>query len=111
MPTIEFVAINGDEWETDPDNPVRTGTRVVVKYSVLNKGRTGVVVGLGRATKAHSHWMTFHEGNPEIPCPFGDWCDMLCDSEGPLVRYDDQDPRDESVDFYCGQGSSALEPL
>jgi hypothetical protein len=34
--------------------------------------------------------------------------DWLVDSEGPLVRFDDQDPGDEELHWFPGQGMGAL---
>ena len=74
-------------------------------------GRTGKVVGWGRSIGANAHWTEHHSGTDPTKwtCTFGEDCDALADEEGPLVRYNDQDDSDESLDWWPGQSCGALE--
>lgn len=92
--------------------PLLIGVRVVSKHSKLRPdGSLGTVVAWARGTEAHQHWISYHEPPPgeEVTCPYGNECDALCDSEGPLIRWDDQDVGDESLDWFPGQSMSCLD--
>ncbi len=93
-------------WDDDGcDNPFPIGQKVTCT-SPLNEGRTGTVVSWGRSKSAQKHHELQHVGR--ITCTYGTSCDYLVDSEGPVVRYNDQDPADESLYWYPGQSMSLL---
>jgi hypothetical protein len=104
---MDWVRITDEEGEAEY---YTTGTRVASQHSMLRRdGTEGVVIGWGRGVRAHEHWTAMHE--PIMTCPFGMQCDALVDSEGPLIRWDDQDPGDETIDWFPGQAMSCLRPL
>lgn len=102
-----------------PDNPTKIGTRVRFAYDGIGNpnfpnghpmfNRTGTVVTQGRGVSANAHWTAEHE--PVLKCTYGTSCDALVDSEGPVIRWDDQDPGDESLDWYPGQAMGVIEPI
>lgn len=107
---IQLPDSDDDNWATNPDNPLRNGVKVRPAHSRIdNPDRIGTVVGNARSVRAHEHWTQEH-GDP-VTCVYGSECDALCDNEGPLVRYDDQEVGDESLDWYPGQATGILEPV
>jgi hypothetical protein len=96
---------------TDPEitGGYDRGTRWQVRRGLLNGGRIFTVIGWARSIRAHEHEVNEH--GREVTCEYGDQCDNLVDDEGPVGRFDDQDPGDETLKWYPGQSMSCLEPL
>jgi hypothetical protein len=100
-------------WEDDPDNgfvnEYKIGRRIIVRPDLLNSNRTGTIIGWGRAATSHQHGIEMH--GEVVTCQYGRGCDYLVDSEGPVIRYDDRLPGDETLDWYPGQSMGCLEVL
>lgn len=78
----------------DPEYP--TGKHVWVRH-------VAKIVGYGRSRSAAIHWFEQHEGEV-VTCEFGNDCDALVDSEGPIVEFGDG-----HRDWFPGQSCSCLE--
>ena len=72
---------------------------VPARYAV-NAGRTGAIVGWAANPDA---WDLARHGTGDL--------EYLADSDGPLVRFDDQDPADETLHWYPGQAQGCLTVL
>lgn len=81
----------------DDEGEYPRGTRVIVREGMVGEFRTGLVTGWATGTSSLAMYQA--TGNPEC----------LVDSEGPLVRYDDQDPADETLDWFPGQAMFVIE--
>lgn len=83
------------EWIATPNPGVDAlfldGTPVQRTNTVTDPGRRGKIVGWAVGRDAQVRYMATK--NPEY----------LIDNEGPLVRWDDQDPADESFSWFPGQ--------
>lgn len=107
------------EWTQGDAGPMphSIGDRVRFGYSGANNpnwptghpdyGRTGTVKAWACSTRAMQHRNEQHVA--VLKCTYGTSCDYLVDDEGPLIRWDDQDPGDESLDWYPGQGMGVLD--
>jgi hypothetical protein len=84
--------------------PYATGARVHVREdSAVDPGRAGSVVCWGRGTEADR---MFRELYPVLK---DGAYEVLCDSEGPVVRFDDQPEGDETLHWFPGQAMPVLE--
>jgi len=72
------------------------GTRAVIRGSGRSAGRTAIVVGWAAGKDA---WQKAHET--------GD-LEYLAGEEGPLIRFEDQDPGDETVTWWPGQAMGIM---
>jgi hypothetical protein len=88
----EYVEISGPDAE-DTEYPV--GSHVWVRH-------VAEIIGYGRGAESNAHWTAEH-GNP-VTCVYGSECDMLVDSEGPIVRFGDG-----HVAWFPGQAMGCLE--
>jgi hypothetical protein len=111
MYTGEWVIIT--DVDAEAERGYQTGAAVLSQHSKLREdGTRGVVVAWARGKDSHEHWTNQHVegGAPSTTCPYERDCDALCDSEGPLVRWDNQDVGDESLDWFPGQAMACLRP-
>jgi hypothetical protein len=107
---MEWVRISDEEVANEVATavwaPYVIGARVRVSdRSAVDPGRTGTVACWGRGAEADRQ---FREAFPVLR---DGAYELLIDGEGPCVRFDDQAPGDESLDWFPGQGMGVLEPL
>lgn len=106
---FEYVVIPIPSLEEFPDNPYQLNQKVRIGGNYEHTGKTGRVVGWARSKRSHDHWTQFHPNDTAGTCQWGDQCDMLCDSEGPLVLIDP--PLSEQLEWFCGQGMGTAIPI
>jgi hypothetical protein len=117
MSTTEFVVIPPWDDET-PDMPrFVVGQRVrhieihwpnspATDFRNPKGGLTGTVVQWGRGITSDAHWREQHD--PVLRCVYGESCDALVDSEGPVVHWDGDS---EELDWYPGQAMTCIEEI
>lgn len=107
LPAVEWVTIPMPPEENEFPDPFTIGTRVTAGMGPSAGRGNGTVVAWGRAKDADDHWKEEHE--PVLRCTYGTECDRLVDNEGPVVRWDYQDPGDETLYWYGGQHAAILD--
>jgi hypothetical protein len=111
---IQPKPIGEHETMEDVVGPYTIGAVVESQHSQLRAdGTRGKIVAWARGRDANAHWAGMHEPPPgeSVTCPYGNDCDALCDSEGPLIRWDDQELGDESLDWFPGQAMGCIRPI